>query len=193
MTRSVESGSAGSHEGVHGLGGSALEVVRFWESNVLLGKLFSLLTTHLRAVEDGGSDDLDRVLGSAMTTSHLHVHLGDGTAEGNVSVLLVHVNGTSAGQVTKNDTVVSDGTTLSLEDLRGGDDLTLDLADLVLSLHVVPELGPGENGVSVEHSHAVELGLWVLGRWERTTHDVELSTLRQGTTRCIRHVNSGGG
>ena len=159
----------------------------------MLGKLFSLLTTHLRAVEDGGSDDLDRVLGSAMTTGHLHVHLGDGTAEGNISVLLVHVNGTSAGQVTKNDTVVSDGTTLSLEDLRGGDDLTLDLADLVLSLHVVPELGPGENGVSVEHSHAVELGLWVLGRWERTTHDVELSTLRQGTTRCVRHVDSGGG
>jgi len=159
----------------------------------LLGKLSSLLTTHLRVIEDRGSDDLDRVLGSAMTTGHFHVHLGDGTAEGDISVLLVHVNGTSAGQVAKNDTVVSDGTSLSLEDLRGGDDLTLDLTDLVLSLHVVPELGPGENGVSVEHSHAVELGLGVLGSGERTTHDIELSQLRQGTTKCIRHVDSGGG
>ena len=79
-------------------------------------------------------------MGSAMSTGHLHVHLGDGTAEGHVSVLLVHVDGISTGEVTEDDTVVADSASLLLKDLAGGDDFTLNLADLVLSLHVIPEL-----------------------------------------------------
>mgnify|MGYP007086836995 FL=1 len=78
-------------------------------------------------------------MGSAMSTGHLHVHLGDGTAERHVSVLLVHVDGISTGEVTEDDTVVADSASLLLEDLAGGDDFTLNLADLVLSLHVIPE------------------------------------------------------
>ena len=34
--------------------------------------------------------------------------------------------------------------------LTGVDDLALYASDLVLSLHVVPELGPGEDGVTGE-------------------------------------------
>jgi len=83
----------------------------------------------------------------AVTTRHLQVHLGDSSAERRVSVLLVHVHSTSAGEVTENDTVVSDGSGLLLKNLAGGDDLTLNLSDLVLPLHMVPELGPGEHGV----------------------------------------------
>ena len=57
----------------------------------------------------------------------------------------------------------------------------------MLSLHVVPELGSGEDSVSVEHSHAVELGLWDLGSGQGTTHNIELSQLRQQiTTLSIR-------
>ena len=54
-----------------------------------------------------------------MTTSHLHVHLGDGSAKGSISVLLVHVNGTSAGEVAEDNAVVPDASGLSLEDLAG--------------------------------------------------------------------------
>lgn len=132
----------------------------------------------LAVLQDAGSDDLNRVRGGAVTTGHLHVHLGDSSVERSVSVLLVHVDGTSAGQVSQNDAVVSDGTSLSLEDLGGGDDLTLDLADLVLSLHEVPELRPGEDGVAAEHAHSVERRVCVLLSGQGSSHDVELSQLQ---------------
>ena len=112
-----------------------------------------------------------------MTTGHLHVHLGDSSAEGHVSVLLVHVNGTSTGEVTEDNTVVSDGTNLLLEDLAGGDDLALNLTDLVLSLHEVPELGSGENGVSGEHTHSVKRGIGGISRSEGSSDNEKLSQI----------------
>lgn len=112
-----------------------------------------------------------------MSSGHLHVHLGDGSAEGHVSVLLVHVNGTCAGEVTENNAVVFDGANLLLKDLTRGDDLTLNLANLVLSLHVVPELRPGKDGVSLEHTHSIELGVRNLLSCEGSSDDKELSHL----------------
>jgi hypothetical protein len=82
-------------------------------------KLQNLGALDLRVVEDASSDDLDRVMGGTMSTGHLHVHLGDSSAEGNISVLLVHVDGISTGEVTENDAVVSDNASLLLEDLAG--------------------------------------------------------------------------
>ena len=142
------------------------------------GVLTDLGAAHILVTNNAGADDLDRVLGGAMATSHLHVHLGNGTAESRVSVLLVHVNSASAGEVTEDDAVVPDGTGLLLEDLARLNDFTLDLADLVLSLHLVPVAGPGENWVSGENTHSVEG--WVRGRLsgEGTTHDVKLSNLK---------------
>jgi hypothetical protein len=174
---SVQRGSVGSGGSVQRLVGRALDVVRFWESNVLVGELVDLVASHVRVAQHGGSDDLDGVTGGGMTTGHLHVHLGDGAAEGHVSELFVHVDGIGTGQVTQNDAVVSDGAGLLLEDLRRRDDLTLDLADLVLSLHVVPELRPGEHGVALEHTHSVELGLRNVLRGQGSADDVELLDL----------------
>jgi len=113
-----------------------------------MGKLSNLRASHVGVFDNGGSDDLDRVESGRMATGHLHVHLGDGTAERDVSVLLVHVDGICTSQVTEEDAVVADSTGLLLEDLGGGDDLTLDLADLVLALHVVPELGASEDSIA---------------------------------------------
>jgi len=73
-------------------------------------------------------------------SGELHVELGDGTAESVRSEFLVHVDGISTGQVSEEDTEVLEAGSVLLEDLGGGNDLTLDLADLVLSLHEVPEL-----------------------------------------------------
>jgi len=140
VERSIKARSLSSDSAADGLVGGALKSVRFWESNVLRRKLQDLCSLDLRVLENASSDNLDRVSGGAMSAGHLHVHLRDGSTKGNISVLLVHVNGTSTGEVTENNTVVSDGTGLLLEDLAGGDDLTLNLTDLVLSLHEVPEL-----------------------------------------------------
>ena len=64
----------------------------------------------------------------------------NGTVESVSAVLLVHVDGVSAGLVSENNAVVLDVIGILLEDLACGDDFTLDLADLVLTLHVIPEL-----------------------------------------------------
>ena len=136
-------------------------------------------TLDLAVIEHAGSDDLDRVMGSTVSTRHLHVHLRDSSAEGHISVLLVHVDGIGAGEVTENDAVVSDGAGLLLEDLARGDDFALNLTNLVLSLHVIPELGPGEDSVSVEDSHSVKLWVRVLLGWQSSSDDEELSQLNQ--------------
>jgi len=174
---SVKRRSGSSDSGVDGLERSALEVVRFWEFNVGRGELTDLGATKLGILNNASSDDLDGVVGGGMTTGHLHVHLGSSSAEGSVSVLLVHVHGTGTGEVTENDAVVSDAAGLLLEDLASGDDLTLDLTDLVLTLHVIPELGPGEDGVTMEHTHSVQLRVRGLVRGETSSDNVELFQL----------------
>jgi len=145
-----------------------------------------LSATKLGVLNDASSDNLDGVVVCAVTTRHLHVHLGDSSAERRVSELLVHVHSTSAGEVTENDTVVSDGSGLLLKDLAGGDDLTLNLSDLVLPLHMVPELGPGEHGVCGEHTHSVELRIRGLLSGKSSADNVVLSQLIKKSIAGVR-------
>lgn len=53
-----------------------------------------------------------------MSTGHLHVELGDSSAKGSVSVLLVHVDNDGSSQVTNDESVGSDAGCLLLEDLH---------------------------------------------------------------------------
>lgn len=114
-----------------------------------------------------------------MSSAHLHVHLGDGAAEGRVSVLLVHVDGVSSREVSKNDSVVLDRLSFLLEDLSGGNDLSLNLSDLVLSLHEIPELGSRQNGITGEHSHSVERRRGVLLGRQGSADNEKLSQLKE--------------
>ena len=63
--------------------------------------------------------------------------------------------------------------------LAGLNDLTLDLSDLMLSLHVVPELGSGEHGITRENTHAVKFGIRIILAGESSSDDEELSHLNQ--------------
>ena len=49
----------------------------------------------------------------------------------------------------------------------------------MLPLHVVPELGPGEHGVTRENAHAVECGIRIVLAGESSSDDEELSHLNQ--------------
>jgi hypothetical protein len=142
--------------------------------------------TKLRVLNNASPDNLDGFVVGAVATRHLQVHLGDSSAERSVSVLLVHVHSTSAGEVTKNDTVVSDASSLLLKDLAGGDDFALNLTDLVLPLHMVPELGPGEHGVWRKHTHSVKLRIRGLLSGESSTDDVVLSQLYKKSHTSVR-------
>lgn len=147
------------------------------ESDRLLVELKNLSSANLRLVEHGGSDDLDGVMAGRVSSAHLHVHLGNGTAKGSVSVFLVHVDGDGSSEVSEENTVVLDRGSVLLEDLAGGHNLSLNLSDLVLSLHVVPELGSGEDGVGGEHTHSEEFGIRVLLSGVSSSHNEELSDL----------------
>jgi len=96
-----------------------------------------------------------------MTTAHLHVKLRDGTAKSHVTVLFIHVDCASSGIVAEENTKVLHVSGFLFVDLAGGDDLSLYAADLVLALHVIPELGTGENLIPRENADAVQSGLRV--------------------------------
>lgn len=53
--------------------------------------------------EHCGSDDGNGVPGGPVITGHIHVELADGSVEGDVSVLLVHVVNTSSGLISQHD------------------------------------------------------------------------------------------
>lgn len=112
-----------------------------------------------------------------MSATHFHVHLGHCSVQSRVSVFFVHVHGHSSGQVSEEDSVVLDSVSFFLEDLASRNDLTLDLSNLVLSLHEVPELGSGKNGVSGEHTHSVKSRLGGFLSGQSSTDDKELSHL----------------
>ena len=100
----------------------------------------------------------------AATASHRGklTHLGNSSSKGGVSEFLVHVDCFSSGQVSEDDAVVLDDTSVLLVDFLHRDDLALDLSDFVLSLHVVPELRLSKDWVLAEHSHSVESRVRVL-------------------------------
>lgn len=114
-----------------------------------------------------------------MATSQVDVKLAHSAAKGVRSEFLVHVDGISAGQVSEEDSEVLDAASVLLEDFRGGDDLALNSADLVLTLHEVPETGSSTDGVWSEHTHSVELWGGDSLSWESSADNVELSDLQQ--------------
>jgi len=179
LSCSDEGGSVGLESGLVSLSGSTLPLVDLGELNVLLGHLDDVGATELGVGHNAGADDLDGLSTGRVAAGHLGVQLGHSTAEGDVTELLVHVNGDSAGEVTEHDTVVLDAVSALLVDLAGRDDFTLDLADLVLSLHVVPELGASKNGVTGENADSVQLGLGDLLGGESATNNVELFDLQK--------------
>jgi hypothetical protein len=83
---------------------------------------------------------LDGLSSGTVLTGKVNVKLRDSTGESVCSVFFVHVDGVSASLVSENNAVVFDVIGILLKDLACGNDFTLDLADLVLTLHVIPEL-----------------------------------------------------
>lgn len=156
LSCSEKSRSVGLEEGGHGLDGGSLDGSDLGEGDLSVGHLDVGGSLEVLVVETAGTDDLDGLTTGGVTSAHFNVHLGDGTAEGGVSVFLVHVDGVSAGIVSEENTEVLEAGGLLLVDLGGRDDLTLDSSDLVLSLHVVPVLGSGVNFGRGEDSESVE-------------------------------------
>lgn len=181
LSCSHKGGSIGLEDGSKGLGRGALTSIGDGETHALVGETNLVDSSELGVLQHGGTDDLDGLSSAGVLTGEVNVELGDSVAKSVGSEFLVHVDGVGTGQVSEKDAVVLDVVGILLEDLAGGDDLTLDLADLVLTLHVVPELGPGEDLVACEHAHSEKLGVGHLISWQSSADDVKLSDLFNAT------------
>ena len=177
LSSSDESGSLGLEDSLVRHVGCALTLVANGELSVVVCHFNVSRASEVLAFDNASFDNLDGFGTSAVATAHLRVHLGHGTAERGIAVLLVHVNGEGTGEITENDAVVLDSASVLLVDLAGGNDLTLHFADLVLSLHVVPELGTGEDSVTGKNADSVKLGLGFLFAGKSATNNVELFNL----------------
>jgi len=132
--------SGGGEDALVGWSWCSLISGEFWEPNGGLHELSSLLSHDLVVWLNDGLDDVDGISSGAVSTGHLIIHKGDGSAKSVMSVFFVHVHDTSPGKIFKHDSVVLDGIGFSLEDFADGDDLALALSNLVLSFHLIPEL-----------------------------------------------------
>jgi len=132
--------------------GSSLDGSNFGIGNLSVEHLDVAGSLDFTIGETGGANDLNSLRSGRVTSAHLKVKLGDSSAESGVSVFLVHVDGVSTGVVSKENSEVLEVGCFLFVDFGGGNDLSLDSSDLVLSLHVVPVLGSGENFVGGEDS-----------------------------------------
>jgi len=114
-----------------------------------------------------------------MSTSHFLVHGGNGTAESSGSIFFVHVDNIGSSSILKNDSVVLDGVSFLLKDFGNGDDFTLALSNLVLSLHLIPELGSGKDDVFGEYSDSETCWFWSAFAWKFSSDNPELFDLKK--------------
>ncbi|GMR45481.1 hypothetical protein PMAYCL1PPCAC_15676, partial [Pristionchus mayeri] len=101
-------------------------------------------------------EDVDAVSSGAVTSSHVTVSLNDGSGDGNITVLTVHVVVASAGIVLEPDSVVLDGSLVLLEDLSALEDLSVGLLQTTEHGDEVPEARLGDNRVGGEDLHLVD-------------------------------------
>ena len=115
------------------------------------------------------SDDLDGVSPSPVPGPHVPVALGDGSTDGQVTILAVHVVGTgpaednyktlrsitqnSPGVVSQPDAKVLDLERLPLLNLFHGDDLSSGLLKFPQLSQEIPEARLGHDGIRSKDSH----------------------------------------
>ena len=108
-------------------------------------------------------DDLDAGGAGTMVGGHVAVHLLDGAAAGDVTVLLVDVVGAVKTVVTQEDGEVLHSVGATLSQLLAGKNLTGGGLHLAHLGQEVPETRLGDDLVRSEDAHAVDLLLSLVG------------------------------
>jgi len=88
-----------------------------------------------------------------VATGHLGDHLGDGSVDSGISVLLVHIVSIGTRFITEPDTVVLDESGTLIVKLGHTKDLTTGALGAVDTFHKVPKLGSGDDRVLSEELH----------------------------------------
>merc|ERR1719348_1981003 len=114
-----------------------------------------------------------------MTGSHVTVTLGDGSGDGDVAVLSVHVVGSTTGVVTNPHTKVLHRGLILLKDLFTGNNLSDGFLQFLQLLHVVPESGFGSDNIRSKDPHAKNWRLGVFLCWDTSSDDFEFLQLSE--------------
>lgn len=171
--------SGGSEDTLVSRGWCSLELGEFGEFQTSLGPLHGLWPDNGLVWLNNGLDDVDAVRSGAVSTGHLAVHLRNSSVERVISVLLVHVDNTGSCKILEDNSVVPDAICFSFEDFANRDDLSLALSNLVLPLHLIPEVGSGDNCVLGKDSDSIARWLGVGFTWKLSTnHPVLLNLYR---------------
>ena len=172
------------------LGFSTVLAVRKSELEVLMSVHDVLVSLEVLIFNDGSLDDLDGTITSTVSTSHFLVALLNGTEEGVITILLVHVVSTRTRVVSQPDTVVLDFG-VSLVDLQksaimqrntyfvDSKDFTSTLLHLLESVHEVPVTGLSSDSVGSEKTHSVNFGFRVSFGRKSTTNNVIIVNLQR--------------
>lgn len=135
----------------------------------------------------GGSDDLNGSLARAMATSHVVVQVVDGVVQANVSVLTIHIVGTTARVVLHPDTEVLHGCAVLLGKLINIKDLASGLLHFSHLVHEVPESGLSHDLIGSEDLHSVSRRVLLgLGRG-LSAHHLEQSHLQRHIMRKMQN------
>lgn len=127
--------------------------------------------THLNGVGTG-----------TMARSHIAIALRDSTADGQITVLAVHVVGTGTGIVAQPDAEVLHAQRSLLQDTLDRDDLTGGLLELTQLPQEVPETGLGHDMVRCEDVHLEQRRIRILLRGQLTPDDLVFLQLWIGGT-----------
>lgn len=95
----------------------------------------------LRGFKGAGSHDLNRRLANSVTRRQFSVHLLNGAAQSQITVLLVHIVCSTTGVVTELHSEILDVVGVLFEDLMNFADLSVGFFDPLQKGHVVPKSG----------------------------------------------------
>lgn len=156
-------------------------------------ELLDVGTTGLGGFHRFDLDDLNGVGAGTVTRGHVAVALGDSTANGQITVLAVHVVGTGARIVAQPDAEVLHVQWSLLQDALDRDDLTGGLLELTQLPQEVPETGLGHDLVRCEDVHLEQRRVRILLRGQLAPDDLVFLQLvgseeTQGTEMTTRSV-----
>lgn len=152
------------------------------EADLRIVELLDVRTTSLGCLNRFDLDDLNGVGTGTVARGHIAVALGDSTANGQITVLAVHVVGTGTGIVAQPDAEVLHAQRSLLQDALDRDDLTGGLLELTQLPQEVPETRLGHDLVRCEDVHLEQRRVRILLRGQLTPDDLVFLQLWIGGT-----------
>ena len=133
-----------------------------WELDIGLGELHGVGTPEVLGGHDSRANDLDGTGASTVSAGHFIVQLAYGAGQFHISEFTVHVVSSRSRRVTQPDPVVLDSPRVLFDNFYAVQDFTCRLFHLTKLVHVVPELGLGDDRVWSKDDHSVCLWIGVI-------------------------------